>query len=225
MDEKAIKTQVKTLVQQVRRAKQRATANIHANVVDPFSAAVEMALSGWQGAEWLESEKSRQVQKSLQNAVGEFHQAVLGTFEGWESTGNSGGSIDLVCHERKIIAEVKNKHNTMNSSSAEAVHQKFVSLLRYNYVGYTAYIVKILPKNSDGFDKPWTHNLKISPLRDDIRECDGRTFYELVSGDPEALRKVFELLLENLEEETLDIEEKLSSDEVLRDLFRLAYLK
>lgn len=225
IDNVAVRNEVTLLIEKVKKAKKRASSNIHANVVDPFSAAVEMSLSGWDGQEWLESEKSRQVQKSLQNAIGEFHQAVLGTFPGWESTGKSGGSIDLISQERKIVAEIKNKHNTMNSSSAEALHQKFVSQLRYNFVGYTAYVVKVLPKDSLGFDRPWTHNLKIAPLRDDIREIDGQSFYEFVSGRPDTLSRVFNLLLAYLEKDTNDIESNLSSDTTLIDLFGRAYNK
>lgn len=46
------------------------------NIVDPFSALFDSAISGISLSEWCEREKARQMQKTLQNAIGSFHHSV-----------------------------------------------------------------------------------------------------------------------------------------------------
>jgi hypothetical protein len=83
------------------------------NVIDPFAAMFEMAGFGLVHAGWVNSELMRQAQKSLQNHVGQFHQNILGAAKGWEIV-DTGAVVDLVSHEHKVIAEVKNKYNTLS---------------------------------------------------------------------------------------------------------------
>ena len=44
-------------------------------------------------------EKLRAINKSISNAVGSWHQAVLGLAEGWKDLGCSGGDVDLMVRE------------------------------------------------------------------------------------------------------------------------------
>lgn len=50
-------------------ASNRAEGEIFANVIDPFSATFDAMRQGVSLDEWLEQEKSRQIQKTLQNYV------------------------------------------------------------------------------------------------------------------------------------------------------------
>ena len=77
-----------------------------------------------------------------------FHQNIIGEMPGWENL-KVGKSIDLRNREKKIIAEIKNKYNTMNSSSALAIYDKLQRHLDYDesYKGFTAYCVVIIPKS------------------------------------------------------------------------------
>lgn len=208
----------------VRTAEVLAEKNLNRNVIDPFSAVFDSARSGKTIDEWFQAEKDRQVQKALQNAIGTFHQRVLGSMPDWVDT-KAGGSVDLRCESRKIIAEVKNKHNTMNSSSAEAVFKKFENHLRYSDKGYTAYLVAIVPKNSLRYDREWTHSAKLVSTRRDIREIDGASFYELATGDPLALRNIYLKLVEALTSITNDAQGRLLSDAKTMVLFEKAYGK
>ena len=54
----------------------------------------------------------------MSNAIGTFHQSVLGSVEGWL---NHDTGYDLENPSRKLIAEIKNKHNTMNQQNREKV--------------------------------------------------------------------------------------------------------
>ena len=110
---------VTEVVSSVRRAEERSATDSDRNTIDPFSAIFDAALKGVSADEWMTLELARQNQKSLQNAIGTFHQRLLGSVDGWEDQA-AGGSVDLRNDARTVIAEVKNKYNTMNSSSSEA---------------------------------------------------------------------------------------------------------
>lgn len=208
----------------VRKAELRVKKNLDKNVIDPFSAVFDAARSGLTIDEWFESERNRQVQKTLQNAIGTFHQRLLGSMPGWIDT-KSGGSVDLRSDARKIIAEVKNKHNTMNSSSAEAVFKKFENHLRYVDKGFVAYLVAIVPKSPHRYDRAWTHSAKLASQRQDIREIDGASFYALVTGDENALAQIYQKLIESLSILTADHQRQLMSDAKTRVLFDKVYGK
>lgn len=178
-----------------------AEANPYKNVVDPFGALFDAGLVvGLNSSEWLGVERSRQIGKSLSNAVGDFHQELIGYLPGWESTGLNGGVVDLIhtgtfgSRETPVIAELKNKHNTMNSSSAEALHNRFQEALKWpNYKDYTAYLIEVIPKKPGGSDEPW------APAKrgkvDRIRKIDAASIYRISSGgDYRALEKLFDVL-------------------------------
>src|SRR5690606_20923533 len=65
----------------------------------------------------IETEILRQIDKSINNSIGTFHEQVLGGIEGYE-LGNLSG-FDIKAEDNTLFADIKNKHNTMNSSSAE----------------------------------------------------------------------------------------------------------
>lgn len=173
----------------------RAERNVFRNVVDPFSAVVDSLTQHVSLDIWLKSESSRQAQKSLQNAIGTFHQNVLGSIPGWENAG-VGGSIDVRNNDLGIVAEVKNKYNTMNSAAALAVYDKLSKHIDYNdnYRGrFTAYVVYIIPKRPSPLDCTFNPSDRGTrrPERKDVRQIDGKSFYEKATGDPEALKKLY----------------------------------
>lgn len=167
------------------------------NSVDPFSALFDALWQDISLTEWLQQEKSRQNQKTLQNALGDFHQEILGSFNGWKSLGR-GDIIDLKNDTKKIIAEVKNKHNTTKGNHKVAVYDDLKRELKVNYEGYTAYYVEIIPKNKKIYDKPFTppdnRTHKRRPKNKSIRVIDGKSFYALATGDVDALKKFYNVL-------------------------------
>ena len=210
------------VLDRVKDAELKVESDPEKNVLDPISAVFDSARSGISIEEWMHFEKSRQIQKALQNAIGTLHQEILGSLAEWKDT-KAGGGIDLRSSSRKIIAEVKNKYNTMNSSSAEAVFHKMENHLRYVDKGFTAYVVAIVPKSPKRYDRPWSHSKKHAQLRDDIREIDGASFYDLASGEKGALRQVYFALIDTLAELTDAQVKSLSNDPQAGRLFRAAF--
>ncbi len=181
-------------------ARLKAEKDTGRNVIDPFTAAFQMQLLGIAPSDWPRMEQSRQIEKSLQNAIGEFHQGILGRLHGWENL-HTGAVVDLVCRERKIIAEVKNKHNTLKASDQAGLYDKLHDLVRkkgQEFAGFTAYYVEIIPKTAARYDVPFTPSDNTTGTRkaEDalIRRMDGASFYALATGCPDALAQVFHAL-------------------------------
>lgn len=204
------------------QAYQQAEIMLHSNILDPISALFDTVRQNISVADWLKQEKSRQVQKTLQNAVGDFHQKILGSVIGWENPGRGGG-YDLINKERKIIVELKNKHNTLNSGSAESTFRKMKKYISTTHKGYTAYVVFIVPKNPEDFDVPWIPGNKNLKTRKDIRKIDGESFYALVTGEKDALENLFtklpDIICEILKNSPIDNHERT----LFKELFHTAY--
>lgn len=213
----------RNLLAAAQRAAEHVESNPFRNVIDPFSALIDAARQKIPLGEWMNQEKSRQTQKGFQNALGDFHQDILGSMPGWVDLGR-GGSMDVKNEDKQVIAEIKNKYNTMNSSSAEAVYQKMANHLRYSEQGFTAYVVFIIPSSPQPFDTQWSPNQRTMALRDDIRKIDGKSFYTLASGDEEALGKLYQALPQVLGELMGMDPRTLSSASDFQDLFDKAYM-
>ncbi len=196
--------------------------NIYENVLDPFSSMIEASINKLDYSNWIKSEQARQHQKTLQNSIGDLHQKLLANIKDVEDLG-VGGVVDIVCHKRKIIAEIKNKHNTTKGNHKVAIYDDISTLLKTpKYKGYTGYYVEIIPKKPKQFNIPFTppdNTTKTNrTVREDIRKIDGKSFYELLTDDNNAIYKMYEkisdILVTNL---------KLQSSEKFIDLLYRAY--
>lgn len=198
VDDEILITEIKNVLQQFEQEME--SVDIHRNVLDPFSALFDMAKQGIDFEEWLEQEKSRQSQKTLQNLVGYFHQHILGAVGDWEDPG-TGGSVDLINDREKIIVEIKNKHNTLNSSSATQTYNKMVGHLNNSKLGYQGYVVLLIPKRPRRYKKHFAPNDDGVPVerRDDLMEIDGASIYEIVTKDKDALKKLYACLPDAIE--------------------------
>lgn len=196
---------LKKLYDRAQAGLKRAKDDFDRNVIDPFSLIFEMDQFGITTPDdWVRFEERRQAQKNLVQAVGDFHQDILGSVEGWINTGHGGG-VDLISEDNKIVAEVKNKHNTIKGSDKTGLYDSLAEeVLPKNskYRGYTAYYVEIIPKGEKRFNKPFTPSTRRiglqQPANELIRTIDGVSFYKLVTGRDDALKELFEILIEDL---------------------------
>jgi hypothetical protein len=212
--------------QQARVKKQR---EFHKNVIDPFQAIFEMSGYPMNSVDWGKAELARQVGKTVQNKIGEFHQNLLGSVANWDNLG-TGQIVDLRSTTNRIIAEVKNKHNTVTGSKKVDVYDQLEGLVMPNasiYNGYEAYFVNIIPKNSTRYNRPFTPpdnttktNRSSNAL---IREIDGASFYHTVTGDQSALRDLY-LALPNVIDHILGGTQLSNTDKIrLYRYFAMAY--
>ncbi len=164
--------------------------NFYSNKVDTIKLTFDAKFNDIDEESLIQAEILRQIDKSINNSIGTFHEQVLGGIKGFE-IGNLSG-FDIKAKDNSLFADIKNKHNTMNSSSAEALFQK---LARYanDYKKAKCYWVQILAKGS--FCELWTGEIngkEYSHSR--VYKISGDQFYSLLSGQDDALFKLYKAL-------------------------------
>ena len=161
--------------------------DFYTNKVDTIKLTFDSKFSNIDEEALVKSEILRQIDKSINNSIGTFHEQILGGIKGYE-IGNLSG-FDIKASDDSLFADIKNKHNTMNSSSAEALFQK---LARYADDNKKAkcYWVQILARNS--FDDLWKGEIngkEYSHSR--VHKISGDQFYALLSGEQNALFQLY----------------------------------
>lgn len=173
------------------RAKKNISKNrFYKNKVDTIKLTFDSKFNKIEERDLIETEILRQIDKSINNSIGTFHEQILGGIQGYEIGQLSG--FDIKAKDNSLFADVKNKHNTMNSSSAEALFQK---LARYadDYKQANCYWVQILAKGS--FNEHWTGDIngkEYSHSR--VFKISGDQFYALLTGEEEAFYNLYKAL-------------------------------
>ncbi|MBB6004077.1 Eco47II family restriction endonuclease [Arcicella rosea] len=164
--------------------------NFYSNKVDTIKLTFDAKFNDIDEENLIQAEILRQIDKSFNNSIGTFHEQILGGIDGFE-IGNLSG-FDVKAADDTLFADIKNKHNTMNSSSAESLFQK---LARYadNYKQAKCYWVQILAKGS--FNERWTGEIngkEYSHSR--VFKISGDQFYALLTGQEDALYQLYKVL-------------------------------
>lgn len=169
--------------------------------VEPTLAITRSFLTGVPLEDYRVTDEVVSVTKTLQNAIGDFHQDVLSNAHGWKNMGTSGGKLDIQSKEpialarnRLVVAEVKMRYNTIKASDEKNTYDAIKDAVAIlggprNVVGY---LIQVVPKNKESYDKPWVPSGR-TPL-DYVRVVDGVTGYHLVTGDPNALFDLIDIL-------------------------------
>ncbi len=165
-------------------------SNFYSNKVDTIKLTFDAKFNDIDEESLIQSEILRQIDKSTNNSIGTFHEQILGGIKGFNVGYLSG--FDVKSEDDTLFADIKNKHNTMNSSSAEALYQK---LARYanDYKKAKCYWVQILAKGS--FCELWTAEIngkEYSHSR--VYKVSGDQFYALLSGQEDALFELYKAL-------------------------------
>ncbi len=164
--------------------------NFYSNKVDTIKLTFDSGFNGIDEESLIQSEILRQIDKSINNSIGTFHEQVLAGITGFE-----GGKLigyDIKAQDNTLFADIKNKHNTMNSGASEALFQK---LARYanDYKSAKCYWVQILAKGS--FCELWRGDIngeEYSHSR--VYKISGDKFYALLSGHDDALFQLYKSL-------------------------------
>lgn len=208
-DRNKLKDVLKPVIKKAYTSRVLTKKDLYSNTLDPFSAVLDAKLLGLSLEDWEEQvERPRQTQKTIQNAIGEMHQQIIATLDDWEDLG-TGGVVDNRNKKKKILAEIKNKWNTVNSDSAIGSYDGLESKIK-EHPGFTGYHVVMLPKNGQAFDEEFTPSDKKTkkkrPSREDIRRIDGKSFYKEITGQEDAFQQLYDefhsLIDEVLTEET-----------------------
>lgn len=215
-------------------------AKLNHNLIDPikltFDAGVYQKSFTNQALERiLENEVLRQMDKSNTNHIGYFHQNIfryIGKNDGWIVPSQG---FDVENHQRKIFVEMKNKHNTMNSSSSAKTYMRMQNKILQNGEN-CCYLVEIIAKRSQNI--AWTCSLDGESVQHErIRRVSIDQFYEVVTGQPNAFADLCAVLPRVIgdvvaQEETVLIENTVLADlqkhgvhDILQNLYLLAFQK
>jgi hypothetical protein len=173
------------------KAKNNITKNhFYKNKVDTIKLTFDAHFNSIDEESLIQAEILRQIDKSINNSIGTFHEEILSGIEGFEMGSLSG--YDIKAKDNSLFADIKNKHNTMNSSSAEALFQKLSKYADENKKA-KCYWVQILAKNS--FCELWKGEIngkEYSHSR--VYKISGDQFYALLSGNENAFYQLYKCL-------------------------------
>jgi hypothetical protein len=177
--------------------------NFYSNKVDTIKLTFDSKFNDIDEENLIQSEILRQIDKSINNSIGTFHEQILGGIKGYEA-GNLSG-YDIKATDNTLFADIKNKHNTMNSSAAEALFQK---LKRYadDYKQAKCYWVQILAKGS--FCELWSGDIngkEYSHSR--VYKISGDQFYALLSGQQDSMFQLYKALPSAIKDYLKSVEE------------------
>src|SRR5690606_31462184 len=108
----------------------------------------------------IEKEISRQVDRTIVNAIGDFHENILNGVDGYSKVP---AGIDIKSDDNKVFIELKNKHNTVKGEDNKSIFTKLKGEIDKN-PDSKAYFARILDKKST--NKQWSFSHKKTEYTD-----------------------------------------------------------
>ena len=166
------------------------------NIVDPIKLLFDKSIYGFTWEEIIKSEIFRQRDKSNNNSIGYFHQNIFRYItgctvprSGWDVIFTNKKGIELEGEKvGTIYVEMKNKHNTMNSSASARTFMRMQGQL-LNDNNCACCLVEVIAKKSQNI--PWVISLDGQKQKyPRIRRVSIDKFYEIVTGEEDAFYKM-----------------------------------
>lgn len=192
------------------------------NLIDPIKLLFDKNVFAKSFEEIIKLEIHRQRDKSNNNIIGYFHQNIFKFInncvvpkEGWD--------IIFTSKQQTYYVEMKNKHNTMNSSSSGKTYMKMQNhLLSDKNTTSICALVEVISKCSQNI--PWVITLDKNKQLENkrLRRISIDKFYEIVTGDKDAFKKIcFQLpiTIEKVMKNNKDL--KVKEDTVLAQLNKM----
>ena len=186
--EESLTSAIDVLVERIESSINNAPARTEKNIIDPFSSILIAASMQVSTTAQLQSfQTGSSILTALSMALGSFHQTILGSVDGWH---NHDAGYDLENRDKCILAEVKNKHNTLNAANREKVVDGLNIALQQKGRGWEGYLVTIIPRKKSRY--------KDQIAKRPVYDIDGASFYTLATGYETALHDLFLTLLDRL---------------------------
>lgn len=184
------------------------------NLIDPIKLTFDSKVYQRGIDEVIESEVMRQIDKSNTNHIGYFHQNIFKYFWNWWTVPVQG--YDVVNEQQDIFVEMKNKHNTMNSSSSQKTYMRMQNTVITNPKA-TCYLVEVIAKNSQNITR--VNSLDWSRVsHEKIRRVSIDKFYELVTWDIFAFRNLCLVIPKVLDDVIKQVWDRISGNTVFEEL-------
>lgn len=205
------------------------------NIIDPIKMIFDKTVYQSTWDEIVSNEIFRQRDKSNNNDIGYFHQRIFQYIADCHVPDNGKeGGWDVIFHRQEgislpegdvvhtVYVEMKNKHNTMNSSAAGKTYIKMQSQLLEDD-DCACFLVEAIAKRTQNIK--WTTTVdgkNVSHKR--IRRVSLDQFYALVTGQEDALYQMCMVLPKVIEKVVTEggDDVKVPHDSVLRELKNVA---
>jgi len=163
---------------------------LNKNILDPIKLCFDREVYSRDFGEAIRGEIERQIDKSNGTLIGYFHQHLFSKIgRGWEVPTEG---WDIVNEAKHCYVELKNKHNTMNSKSAQATYQRMDEAVQLD-PSAQCWLVEVIAKKSQ--DEPWATTIKKSKkCHPRIRRVSIDRFYEKVTGETDAFAQICDVL-------------------------------
>ena len=198
-------------------------ARFNKNLIDPIKLTFDSKVYNRDFRSVIESEIVRQMDKSNTNHIGYFHQNIFNYIgDGWRVPAKG---YDIVNLDEHYYVEMKNKHNTMNSSSSQKTYMRMQNTL-LNNSDATCMLVEVIARNSQNII--WNIRLDGDSVSNKkIRRVSIDKFYRLVTGKKIAFKELCEQLPRVIEDIVNDVALDAKSNTVFTELekYPLIYLK
>ncbi len=127
---------------------------------------------------------------------------------------------DIINQNLNYYVEMKNKHNTMNSSSSQKTYMRMQNTLLKNQQA-TCFLVEIIAPKSQ--NQPWQISLDgQAVVNDKIRRVSVDKFYQLVTGEKDAFKQLCQTLPRVISDVVEDIPSNLATNTVFEELQQLS---
>jgi hypothetical protein len=188
------------------------------NLIDPIKLTFDSKVYNKSIEEIIESEIIRQMDKSNTNHIGYFHQNIFKYIDPEWQVPKQG--FDLINESQKIYVEIKNKHNTMNSASSQKTYMKMQAMLLKD-ADNRCMLVEVIAKKSQ--DVPWQISLDgVTHKHEYIRRVSMDRFYELVTGQKDAFKRLCEVLPRVVDDVLAEIPHSSIDNTVFEELKQLS---
>ena len=167
------------------------------NIIDPIKLCFDKGFYNKRFEDIIKMEINRQHDKSNTNAIGYFHQNMFKYIKNCEVP-KEGWDVIYTGKNYKIYVEMKNKHNTMNSSSAQKTYIGMQNQILKTPQDY-CYLVEIIAKKSQ--NELWHASVENKPVsHEHIKRVSTDNFYKEVTGIENAFFQICQQLPITIEE-------------------------
>jgi hypothetical protein len=184
------------------------------NLIDPIKLTFDSKVYNKTMRELIDGEIIRQIDKSNTNHIGYFHQNMFNHIgDGWivPETG-----YDIVNEVQKIYVEMKNKHNTMNSSSSQKTYARMQHTILQDSEA-KCFLVEVIAKNSQNI--VWNVSMDGTAISHErIRRVSLDKFYEIATGETNAFKNLCEKLPMVIEDVVESVDDEIMESTVFEEL-------
>lgn len=207
-------------------------ARFNSNLIDPIKLLFDKSVYRKSLEEIIQLELHRQRDKSNTNAIGYFHQNMFQYIEHC-TVPRQGWDVIFTGSEYHIYVEMKNKHNTMNSSSSQKTYIQMQNQILKTPKDY-CYLVEVIAPESRNI--PWGCSVNRTHCEHEhIRRVSIDQFYAIVTGVEDAFFQICMQLPQTLDEliaeqqvmlpqkDTVLDELRTQNPDMLKSLYLLAF--